>query len=117
MIRTIAALHLVMLAGCAVQLDTSLHNTVAAERVLADAIEQAKAGDDTRLLAMRTRRLVIPGYEHLDSNKIKAQCGIKYHSDSKDTLKDNDDRKRQLAQYQFARAYNLALYPYCYSSQ
>ncbi|MBQ4861551.1 hypothetical protein J8L98_07595 [Pseudoalteromonas sp. MMG013] len=117
MIRAIGALHIIMLTGCAMQPDTALHNTTAAERVLADAIEQAKARDDTRLLAMRTRRLVIPGYEHLDSQKIKAQCGVKYHSESKDTLKENDDRKQQLVQYQFAREYNLALYPYCYLSQ
>jgi hypothetical protein len=83
------------------------------EQQLSAALAQAKANNDLRLFATKGRRLVIPGIEVQQYEKIKSRCGVKYIENSGDVLKDQQDKNRRRQNYQFAVDYNQKIITLC----
>lgn len=84
---------------------------------VATASQQALANDDYRLLHSKGRRIVVPGFEHIELSLLESQCGIKPMTNSSDVMKSSEQKTQRKAQYVFAKQFNQMMYAKCLTRQ
>jgi hypothetical protein len=76
-------------------------------------LNNAVSNQDYRLYGIAGRRIVLPGFESENYSQIKQRCGVRLLSGTGDVLKNNKDREKRRANYQFALKINSKLYALC----
>jgi hypothetical protein len=76
-------------------------------------LNNAVSNQDYRLYGIAGRRIVLPGFESENYSQIKQRCGVRLLSGTGDVLKNNKDRDKRRANYQFALEINSKLYALC----
>jgi len=80
---------------------------------VAQAINEAKANKDFRLMYTLGRNPAIPGFESESFSALKKQCGIKPIHGTGDVIKGPSDKQERRIKYQFAKEYNTNIYNIC----
>ncbi|PCI62190.1 MAG: hypothetical protein COB35_04430 [Gammaproteobacteria bacterium] len=106
---------MMLLTACSEQKRLIDQDVVAAANIdqLVYAVQKAKEKKDYRLLAMKGRRITLPGFERQNVNEISQRCGIKLMKNTGDVLKNDEDRENRRLKYQFALNFNHIIFAIC----
>ena len=118
MIRPISIAFLAgCLVGCAYIAQPTEGNAQQSSQLeITKHIKLAIQKNDYRLLALASRRLVFPGFEHEDAAKLKKKCGVRFVDNSTDIIKSSKDKQKRRDAYAFAKSFNQAMLKHCLNS-
>jgi hypothetical protein len=111
-------LNILMLSACGSDISQSSQT----EQVdllpnVVQAINEAKANQDHRLMYTLSRNPVIPGFENKSFSALKKQCGIKPTHGTGDVIKSPNDKQERRIKYQFAKEFNTKMYTICQKAE
>jgi len=105
---------MVLITACSDQKRLIDQDVVAANiDQLVYSVKKSKEKRDYRLLAMKGRRITLPGFEGQNVNEISQRCGIKLMKNTGDVLKNDEDKENRRLKYQFALNFNQIIFAIC----